>query len=55
MLKYRVPSKSNPDKNYIVVDHTTFMECSCKSYHYRKECSHIKKVIKYLKDKYGKN
>ena len=52
--RYRVKSKSRPDKSYIMeddgrrIDHLENDECEARLYHPFKDCRHIKKVKMHL-------
>jgi len=46
MTEHKVPSKTNPDKNYIVTDLDTSYECTCPAFQFKHKCSHIEIVKK---------
>ena len=53
MRKFRIKSKSDPNKSYIMIDDGIYIDhegdpCDARLYHPNKDCSHIKKVKEYL-------
>jgi hypothetical protein len=46
VIHFRILSKSHPSEYYTVSE----MACDCLGFLYKKDCSHLKQVQKYLED-----
>lgn len=43
--QYKVPSKTKPDQDHLVIVSNGVASCDCKGYKYRRTCSHIKEDL----------